>query len=76
MTIKWDALLQVAIAGSAATVGIAVLFTLGALTTTMALDDGPGARRGLHRAAAALCYSACLLAVGYGIYLIVPPFHR
>jgi hypothetical protein len=75
MTIKWGALIQVAEVSFAATVSIVLLFTLGALTTGAARHEVPGPRRGTQQLTAALCYSACILAVCYGIYLIVPQFH-
>jgi hypothetical protein len=74
--IKWANLWQVAETSFAVTVGIVVLFTLGALTNAMALAEGPGPKRGGHQMIAALCYSAIICAVGYGIYLIVPQFHH
>jgi hypothetical protein len=75
MTIKWGALIQVAEVSFATAVAIVLMFTLGALTNVMALQEGSGPRRGMHQATAALCYSACILAVCYGVYLIVPQFH-
>jgi hypothetical protein len=36
---------------------------------------GAGANPAVLRAAAGLCFLACALIVGYGLYLIVPQFH-
>ena len=74
--IKWANLWQVAETSFAVTVAIVTLFTVAAFTNVMALQEGPGVRRGAHQLSAALCYSAIICAVGYGIYLIVPQFHK
>jgi hypothetical protein len=74
--IKWGSLIQVAEVSFAATVSIVVLFTVAAFSNVMALQEGPGPKRGLHQVAAALCYSAIICAVAYGIYIIVPQFHK
>jgi hypothetical protein len=75
-TIKWGSLIQVAEVSFGVTVGIVVLFTVAALTNVMALEEGPGVKRGAHQISAAMCYSAIICAVAYGIYLIVPQFHK
>ncbi|HEY2833282.1 MAG TPA: hypothetical protein VGJ14_12720 [Sporichthyaceae bacterium] len=75
-SIKWASLWQVAEVSFAATVSIVVLFTLAAFTNVLALQEGPGIRRGTHQLTAALCYSAIICSVAYGIYLIVPQFHK
>lgn len=75
-TIKWANLWQVAEVSFGVTVGVVVLFTVAAFTNVMALSEGPGVRRAGHQVTAALCYSAIICAVAYGIYLIVPQFHK
>jgi hypothetical protein len=75
-TIKWGSLIQVAEVSFAVTVGVVVLFTVAALTNAMALQEGPGPKRGAHQVSAALCYAAIICTAAYGIYLIVPQFHK
>jgi hypothetical protein len=76
MHIDWSALGQVAIVSLVFGVGIAVLFAVGvnALSRrTVAIEEKKGAAP--DSAVAGLCFLACVAAVIYGLYLIIPQFH-
>ena len=91
MTIKWSSLGEVALVSLAVSVGVVVIFTLGVLAWSFlprpettehdgagqsgAGTSGAGPNPAVLRTAAGLCFFACALIVGYGIYLIVPQFH-
>ncbi|NEA31912.1 hypothetical protein [Streptomyces sp. SID13031] len=77
MHIDWSALGQVAIASLVFGVGIAVLFAVGVTALSrraVAIEDKKGAAP-VDGAVAGLCFLACIAAVGYGLYLIIPQFH-
>jgi uncharacterized iron-regulated membrane protein len=79
MDIKWNALGEVAAVSFAVGVAIVVIFAVGILTWSArspeAAHHGRGGNTTLATAAAGLCFLACAVIVGYGIYLIVPQFH-
>jgi hypothetical protein len=81
MQLDWNALGEVTVVSIGATVGLVVIFAFGirafALYET-ARDggDGQGHSHGTPAlAGAGLCLLACVAAVLYGLYLIVPQFH-
>ena len=77
MHIDWSALGQVAIASLGFGVGIAVLFAVGVTALSrraVAVEEKKGAAPA-DTAVAGLCFLACVAAVGYGLYLIIPQFH-
>ncbi|MFC9430147.1 hypothetical protein [Streptomyces sp. NPDC056987] len=83
MALNWSSLGEVALVGVGATVGLVTVFSLGvrALAPSEApLGDTPadsGSRRPapLMKAVAGLCFTACVAAVAYGLYLMVPALH-
>jgi hypothetical protein len=86
MNITWSSLGEVALVSLAVSVGVVVIFTIGVLAWSSlprpettehdgAGQSGAGPNPAVLRAAAGLCFFACALIVGYGIYLIVPQFH-
>ena len=77
MHIDWGSLGEVALASLIFGVGLAVLFALGVSAMArraVAIDDKrqPSVA---DTGVAALCFAACLAAVLYGLYLIIPQFH-
>ncbi|MEU6463813.1 hypothetical protein [Streptomyces sp. NPDC046976] len=75
MHIDWSALARVAAVSLGVTVAVVVVFTLGVLGLSRAADRRTGPATALARAQAGLCFLACAVVVGYGIYLIVPRLH-
>ncbi|MFG5722646.1 MULTISPECIES: hypothetical protein [Streptomyces] len=75
MHIDWSALTRVAAVSLGVTVAVVVVFTLGVLGLSRAADRRTGPATTLARAQAGLCFLACAVVVGYGIYLIVPRLH-
>ncbi|WP_416481260.1 hypothetical protein [Streptomyces sp. CL12] len=76
MHIDWSALARVAAVSLGVTVVVVVVFTLGVLGLSRAADRRrTGPATALARAQAGLCFLACAVVVGYGIYLIVPRLH-
>jgi hypothetical protein len=77
MHIDWSALGQVAIVSLVFGVGIAVLFAVGvtALSRRAVAIDEKKAAPPADTAVAGLCFLACIAAVAYGLYLIIPQFH-
>ena len=76
MNLHWGSLGKVALVGAAFSVGVVVLFACGVVALdrrTSVRTLGESGRGPL--AAAGLCFAACVAAVLYGIYLIVPQFH-
>ena len=67
VTINWGALAGVFGVSFGAAVGVIVLFAFG--VSALATPTGP--RTAAARPLAALCFLACALVVGYGLYLIV-----
>jgi hypothetical protein len=77
MTIKWGALGEVALVSLLFGAGLAVLFALGVAAMSrraVAIDDKRQPSF-VDTGVAALCFAACLAAVLYGLYLIIPQFH-
>jgi hypothetical protein len=77
MHIDWSALGQVAIVSLVFGVGIAVLFAVGvnALSRRAVAVEEKRSAPAADTAVAGLCFLACLAAVVYGLYLIIPQFH-
>lgn len=77
MNLRWGALIQVAVVGAGASLAIVVIFAAGvlALSRRAAAREHSGSAN-LALTAAGLCFASCLAAVLYGIYLIVPQFHK
>ena len=76
MHLDWSALAQVAIASLVFGVGIALLFAVGVTALSrraVAHEYNRSAR--FDTAIAGLCLAACVAAVFYGLYLIIPQFH-
>ncbi|MFF4597325.1 hypothetical protein [Amycolatopsis sp. NPDC001319] len=75
MHIQWNLLGLVFLVSFGAAVAVIVLVTLGIAALAPVARTGPGrgadASRGLRYIAAALCFSASALIIGYGIYVIV-----
>jgi hypothetical protein len=80
VTIDWTALGEVFLISFGASVGVIVLFALGVSALAAPTADpasAPGGTaqsvtpRPAARAAAVLCFLACTLVVGYGLYLII-----
>ncbi|QDY76142.1 hypothetical protein [Streptomyces qinzhouensis] len=72
MNIDWEALGSVFGVSLVATVGLVGLFSLGVIALTK--QDAAAAKGGstvLPRTGAYACFTACALAVSYGIYLII-----
>lgn len=77
MHIDWSALGQVAIASLVFGVGIAVLFAVGVTALSrraVAIEEKKGVAP-VDTAVAGACFLACIAAVFYGLYLIIPQFH-
>ena len=77
MHIDWSALGQVAVASLVFGVGIAILFAVGVTALsrrTVAIEEKKGAAP-VDTAVAGVCFLACVAAVLYGLYLIIPQFH-
>lgn len=78
MDVKWGSLGEVAVVSFGATVGVVVVFALGvralAERETVRAESG-GEATGLLTAAS-VCFVACAAAVLYGLYLIIPQFHK
>lgn len=77
MHINWSALGEVALVSLIFGVGLAVLFALGVTATSrraVAIDEKRQPSL-VDTGVAALCFAACLAAVLYGLYLIIPQFH-
>ena len=77
MHINWSALGEVALVSLLFGVGLAVLFALGvtAMSRRAVAIDEKRQPSFVDTSVAALCFAACLAAVLYGLYLIVPQFH-
>lgn len=67
VTIGWGALGEVFVVSFGAAVGVIVLFAFG--VSALAASTGP--RTAAARPVAVLCFLACALVVGYGLYLII-----
>ena len=77
MHINWSALGQVALVSLLFGVGLTVLFALGvtAMSRRAVAVEEKKPPSIVDTSVAALCFAACLAAVFYGLYLIVPQFH-
>ena len=77
MHIDWSALGEVAVVSLVFGVGLAVVFALGvtAMARRAVSIDDKKPPSVVDTGVAALCFAACLAAVLYGLYLIIPQFH-
>ncbi|MFF1817109.1 hypothetical protein ACIA49_40470 [Kribbella sp. NPDC051587] len=77
MHINWSALGEVALVSLVFGVGLAVVFAFGvtAMARRAAAIDEKRPAPMVDTAVASLCFAACLAAVLYGLYLIIPQFH-
>lgn len=77
MNLDWTALGQVAAVSLAVTVAVVTVFALGVLGLARheGTREGDGGTSTVGLAQAGLCFVACAVVVGYGIFLIVPQFH-
>lgn len=82
MSIDWISLVKVALVSLAFGIGVVAVYSAGVFSLASArrvtadegLDSTLAGRTRL--AAAGLCFFACILAVLYGLYLIIPQFHQ
>lgn len=76
--IRWSGLLEVAEVSLAFGAGVVIVFTLGVLglSKAAAAREAPSGSRSAGIALAALAFAACAAAVGYGLYLLIPQFHK
>lgn len=85
--IKWSELLLVAEVSLAFGVGIVSVFALGVLSLDRLRSARVAGAAGAARQTvlvtrvggyllAVACFVTCVCAIGYGLYLIVPQFHR
>lgn len=77
MDLHWSALGKVAIVGAGASLVLVVVFSAGVLALSqraVTRDHGGSGRAALT--SACLCFASCAAAVVYGIYLIIPQFHK
>jgi hypothetical protein len=77
MHIDWGSLAEVALVSLIFGVGLAVLFALGvsAMARRAVAIDAKRQPSVADTGVAALCFAACLAAVLYGLYLIIPQLH-
>jgi hypothetical protein len=77
MHIDWSSLGEVAVVSLIFGVGLAVLFAFGvtAMSRRAVAIDEKKPPSVVDTGVAALCFAACLAAVLYGLYLIIPQFH-
>ena len=82
MDIDWGALVEVAVVAFAFGVGVVTVFSLGILgvagwsTGAGQAAGGVRPRTPIAAAVAVACFAACAAAVAYGLWLIVPQFHK
>lgn len=78
--IHWAGLIQVAEVAFVFGVGVVIVFTLGVLGLAQVDKAGEAEEGSSARAAgyafAGLAFAVCASAVLYGLYLIIPQFHR
>ncbi|WP_205754416.1 hypothetical protein [Arthrobacter sp. CAU 1506] len=74
MNIDWLAFLIVAVATLVSALFVVGSYGLGVRLLAVAAD-APETRRPAYRGLAYLSFAVAAVAVGYGIYLIVPAFH-
>jgi hypothetical protein len=72
---KWLELVQVAGATLVAAVTVVVLYSLGVRLTAVAGDVNEN-RPAWLRPLAYVCFALCGVAVLFGLYLIIPYFHK
>jgi hypothetical protein len=80
ITIHWSGLLKVAEVSLAFGVGIVTVFALGVLglsrLETARSTEVPGGSRAAGFAIAGIAFAACASATLYGLYLLIPQFHK
>jgi NADH:ubiquinone oxidoreductase subunit 6 (subunit J) len=76
MKIDWSALGQVAVVSLVFGVGLVVLFSVGmAALSRRAVAGEKNNSAPIDTAVAGVCFTACVAAVVYGLYLLIPQFH-
>jgi hydrogenase-4 membrane subunit HyfE len=78
MHIDWSALGAVALVALLFGVGLTVAFSIGvtAMSRRAVAIEQKKQPSPIDTGVAALCFAACLAAVLYGLYLIIPQFHH
>ncbi|MGH8862593.1 MAG: hypothetical protein ACRDVG_15400 [Jatrophihabitantaceae bacterium] len=80
ITIHWAGLAKVAEVSVAFGVGIVAVFALGTLgvsrVATARSSDASTATRIGGYLVAGIAFTVCAAAAGYGLYLLIPQFHR
>ena len=78
MHIDWSALGAVALVSLLFGVGLVVVFSLGvgAMSRRAVAIEEKKQPSPVDTGVAALCFAACVAAVLYGLYLIIPQFHH
>jgi len=77
MHVKWGSLGEVFLVAFGVTTVVVVVFALGILAASArqtAQEHGRSTTAGT--AAMAACFAACAAIVVYGLYLIIPQFHK
>jgi hypothetical protein len=76
VNLHWGALGKVVVIGTGASVAVVAVFACGVVAMDRSTSVRvPGRSGRAPRVAAGLCFAACVAAVLYGIYLIIPQFH-
>jgi hypothetical protein len=73
MNVKWGSLGEVFVVSFGVTIAVVVVFSLGILATSARRNQQTAA---LGTTAAAACFAVCAGIVAYGLYLIIPQFHK
>ena len=78
MHIDWSALAGVALVALLFGVGLTVVFSFGlnAMSRRAVAIEEKKQPSPVDTGLAALCFAACVAAVLYGLYLIIPQFHH
>jgi NADH:ubiquinone oxidoreductase subunit 6 (subunit J) len=76
MIIDWSALGQVAVVSLVFGVGLVVLFAVGITALSRrAVASEKNNSAPVDTAVAGVCFAACVAAVIYGLYLLIPQLH-
>ncbi|RZU14084.1 hypothetical protein EV645_4946 [Kribbella rubisoli] len=77
MHINWNALSHVALVSVLFGAGLPILFAFGvtAISRRAAAIEEKKPPSVVDSSVAALCFAACVAAVLYGLYLMIPQFH-
>ncbi len=91
MSIDWESLVKVALVSFAFAVGIVGVYALGIVGLSQAAGGGADSASTTESAAgtapsrharrvggtlAGICFTACLAAVVFGLWLLIPQFHQ